>query len=57
VRDSVVHDDRLAASLAITLRGARTLSIQPRGEDGYEVTMALDAAGLALVMRMLRAGA
>jgi hypothetical protein len=57
VRDAVVQDDRLAASLAITLRGARTLSIQPRGEDGYEVTMALDAASLALVMRMLRAGA
>lgn len=57
VRDAVVQDDRLAAGIVATLRGARTLSIQPRGEDGYEVTMELDAAGVALVMRMVRAGA
>lgn len=57
VDDAVVRDDRLSASIDTTLRGARTVSIQPRGEDGYEVVMELDAASVALVLRMARAGA
>lgn len=57
VDDAVVRDDRLSASIETTLRGARTVSIQPRGEDGYVVVMELDAASLALVLRMARAGA
>ena len=57
VDDAVVRDDRLSAELDTTLRGARTVSIQPRGDDGYEVVMELDAASVALVLRMARAGA
>lgn len=57
VDDAVVRDDRLSADIDTTLRGARTVSIQPRGEDGYEVVMELDAASVALVLRMARAGA
>ncbi len=57
VDDAVVRDDRLSASIDTTLRGARTVSIQPRGEDGYEVVMELDAASVAMVLRIARAGA
>jgi hypothetical protein len=56
VRDSVVVDDELRARLAVALRGARTVAILPKGEDGYEVVMQLDPASLGLVNRILRAG-
>jgi hypothetical protein len=56
VRDSVVVDDEVRARLVVALRGARTVAILPKGEDGYEVVMQLDPAGLALVNRILRAG-
>lgn len=56
VRDSIVVDDEVRARLVVALRGARTVAIQPKGEDGYEVVMQLDPAGLAVVNRILRAG-
>ncbi|MGY6697220.1 MAG: LPP20 family lipoprotein [Roseinatronobacter sp.] len=56
VRDAVLRDDRLAARVEGTLRGARTLSIEPRGDDGYAVTMQLDIDTVAYVLRAVGTG-
>lgn len=56
LRDAVLRDDQLAAQVQGTLRGARTLSVEPRGDDGYVVTMELDADTLAYVVRAVGAG-
>lgn len=56
LRDAVLRDDQLAAQVQGTLRGARTLSVEPRGDDGYIVTMELDADTLAYVVRAVGAG-
>jgi outer membrane protein FlgP len=57
LRDAVMRNDTLAAHVEGTLRGARTLSIEPRGEDGYAVTMELDADTVAYVLRAVGSGA
>lgn len=54
LRDAVLRDDQLAARVEGTLRGARTVAIEPRGEDGYAVTLQLDADKVAYVLRALR---
>lgn len=54
LRDVVLRDDRIAAHVQGTLRGARTVSILPKGEDGYEVTMELDADTVAYILRAVR---
>jgi hypothetical protein len=53
LRDAVLRDDRIAAQVNGTLRGARTATIEPRGEDGYVVTMELDTDTVAYVLRAL----
>jgi hypothetical protein len=57
LRDAVMQNDTLAAHVQGTLRGARTLSIEPKGEDGYLVVMELDADTVAYVLRAVRSGA
>ena len=57
LRDAVMRDDRLAAHVEGTLRGARTVSIEPKGDDGYSVVMDLDADTVAYILRALRSGA
>lgn len=56
MRDAVLRDDRLAAQVQGTLRGARTVAIEPRGDDGYAVTMELDADTVAYVLRAVGTG-
>jgi outer membrane protein FlgP len=51
MRDAILRDDRLAAHVQGTLRGARTIAIEPRGEDGYAVTMQLDTDTVAYLLR------
>ncbi|MEY4983926.1 MAG: hypothetical protein RIR62_2192 [Pseudomonadota bacterium] len=54
VRDAVVTDDRLAAVVEGTLRGARTVRITPKGTDSYEIEMAIDRDTVAYILRALR---
>ena len=46
-----VISDTLSASVDGTIRGARTVSINPKGSDGYEVKLALDADTVAYIVR------
>jgi outer membrane protein FlgP len=57
LRDAVMRNDTLSAHVDGALRGARTVAIEPRGEDGYAVTMELDADTVAYVLRVVGAGA
>lgn len=54
LRDVVLRSDRIATEVQGTLRGARTVSILPKGEDGYEVLMELDPDTLAYLLRAVR---
>lgn len=56
LRDAILRDDRLAARVEGSLRGARTVAIEPRGEDGYAVTMQIDADTVAYVLRAVGTG-
>lgn len=56
LRDAVLRNDTLAAHVQGTLRGARTVAVEPRGDDGYAVTMELDADTVAYVLRAVGAG-
>lgn len=51
VRQMVMRDDNLNAVVSGTLRGARTLNIQPKGSDGYEVQLAVDKDTIAYILR------
>lgn len=51
VRQMVLRDDNLNAIVSGTLRGARTLNIQPKGSDGYEVQLAVDKDTVAYILR------
>lgn len=57
LRDAVMRNDQLAAHVEGTLRGARTVSITPKGEDGYSVVMELDPDTVAYIVRAVGAGA
>lgn len=56
LREAVMRDDRLDATVSGTIRGARTLYIQPKGVDGYEVKMALDKDTVGYILRAARGG-
>nr|WP_162623746.1 LPP20 family lipoprotein [Paracoccus saliphilus] len=51
LRDAVLRNDTVAAHVQGSLRAARTVSIEPRGEDGYAVLLELDEATLSQVLR------
>lgn len=55
LRDAVLRNDTLSAQVQGTLRGARTVAIEPRGDDGYVVIMELDADTVAYVLRAVGA--
>jgi len=57
LRDAVLRNDQLAAHVEGTLRGARTVSIQPQGDDGYSVVMELDTDTVAYIVRAVGTGA
>lgn len=54
VQDAVVTDDRLAAVVDGTLRGAQTVRVTPKGTDSYEVEMQIDRDTVAYILRALR---
>lgn len=54
ISDLVVQDDHLQALVQGTIRGARTVRITPKGTDGYEVELALDADTVAYIVRATR---
>lgn len=54
ISKAVVQSDSLSALVDGTLRGAKTVSIQPTGEDSYEVILSIDADTLAYLVRALR---
>lgn len=56
VADAVLTDDRIAGLIDGTIRGARTLRVTPRGEDGYEVELALDPDMVAYIVRSAALG-
>lgn len=54
ISKAVVQSDSLQALVDGTLRGAKTVSIQPTGSDSYEVILSIDADTLAYLVRALR---
>ena len=54
VHDSVAVNDRIDAAVSGTLRGARLVRITPKGEDTYEVELALDADAVAYIVKAAR---
>lgn len=54
ISDLVVQNDHLQALVEGTIRGARTVRITPKGSDGYEVELALDADTVAYIVRAMR---
>ena len=54
ISKAVVQNDTLDALVDGTLRGAKTVSIQPTGSDSYEVVLSIDADTLAYLVRALR---
>ena len=56
IRDAVVTDDSLAATVSGSIRGARTVRIRPTSDDTYEVQLALDADTVAYILRAAGSG-
>jgi hypothetical protein len=54
ISKAVVQSDSLQALVDGTLRGAKTVSIQPTGSDSYEVILSINADTLAYLVRALR---
>lgn len=56
IRDAVVIDDSLAATVSGSIRGARTVRISPTSDDTYEVQLALNADTVAYILRVAGSG-
>lgn len=54
LRDAAMQSDYVAAQVQGTMRGARTVSIEPRGDDGYAVQLELSQALVAQIARAAR---
>lgn len=52
--DSIVQNDTTRASVAGTIRGARTLRINPVGRDTYEVALELDRDMISRIIAAAR---
>ena len=52
IREAVVIDDSLAATVSGSIRGARTVRITPTSTDTYEVVLALDKDTVAYILRV-----
>lgn len=54
VSQARVGNDSMSAMVEGTIRGARTVRITPKGTDGYEVELALDASTVAYIVSAFR---
>jgi hypothetical protein len=54
VIDAVLQNDTTRASVDGTVRGARTLRINPVGSDTYEVVLELDRDMVARILKAVR---
>lgn len=54
IADAVVQSDTLRASVAGTIRGARTVRIEPKGSDTYEVLLEIDREMVDQLLRAAR---
>lgn len=57
VAEAVLQSDTMRSTLAGMLRGARTVHIQPRGSDTYEVMLEIDRDMIDQMLRIARRGA
>ena len=53
--DAIIQNDTLRATVEGTIRGARTVRINPVGSDTYEVVLELDRDMIAHIMKAARA--
>ena len=53
--DAIIQNDTLRATVEGTIRGARTVRINPVGSDTYEVVLELDRDMIAHMMKAARA--
>ncbi|MYM53742.1 LPP20 family lipoprotein [Thalassovita mangrovi] len=54
IRDSVIRNDSLRGVVDGEIRGAKTLRIIPKGNDSFQVIMALDPDTVAYILRAAR---
>jgi hypothetical protein len=52
--DAIIQNDTLRATVEGTIRGARTVRINPVGSDTYEVVLELDRDMIAHIMKAAR---
>jgi hypothetical protein len=56
IAEMVVQNDSLRTSVAGTIRGARTVRIEPKGSDTYEVLLEIDRDMIDRLLRAARRG-
>lgn len=54
VKDAIVKDDQLQATVSGIIRGARTVRITPKDSDTFEVVLALDPTTIAYIVKASR---
>lgn len=54
VADAIIQSDTIRASVSGTIRGARTVRIEPKGSDTYEVILELDRGMIEELLRAAR---
>lgn len=54
LRDQVLRSDMVRGLVEGEIRGARTLRITPKGDDSFEVVMALDPDTVSYILRAVR---
>ncbi|MGR3697188.1 MAG: LPP20 family lipoprotein [Roseovarius sp.] len=54
LHDQVLRSDAVRAVVAGEIRGARTLRITPKGDDSFEVVLALDPDTVRYILRAVR---
>jgi outer membrane protein FlgP len=57
IAEAVLQNDTMRSTVAGMLRGARTVHIQPRGSDTYEVLLEVDRDMIAQMLKVARRGA
>ena len=54
VKNAIVRDDQLSATVSGIIRGARTVHIKPKDSDTFEVVLALDPTTIAYIVKAAR---